>query len=83
MTVRTLIDALSALPRGHSRGFRFVTLRGDEHFYPYEALEREAYRRAAQLTALGLRKGDRIALVIPEPEVLEIRLVVSSWLRRA
>src|SRR5439155_5042586 len=61
--IRTLIDALSSLPRGNARGFRFITARGEERYYPYEALEREARRRAAKLAALGLVKGDRIALV--------------------
>jgi fatty-acyl-CoA synthase len=66
--IRTFIDALSALPRGEARGLRFITARGEQHYYPYEALEREARRRAAKLAALGLNKGDRIALVIADPE---------------
>ena len=49
-------------------GFRFVTARGEERYYPYEALEREARRRAAKLAQLGLQKGERIALVIADPE---------------
>ena len=65
--VRTLIDALSSLPRGSERGFRFLNARGEERYYPYEALEREARRRGAKLAALGLEKGDRVALVIPDP----------------
>ena len=64
--VRTLIDALSSLPRGTARGFRFLSARGEERYFPYEALEREARRRAAKLAALGLGKGDRVALVIPD-----------------
>jgi fatty-acyl-CoA synthase len=66
--IRTLVDALLGLPRGDARGLRFITVRGEEHYYPYEALEREARRRAAKLAALGLKKGDRIALVIADPE---------------
>ena len=66
--IRTLVDALSALPRGDARGLRFITARGEQHYYPYEALEREARRRAAKLAALGLNRGDRIALVIADPE---------------
>ncbi len=68
MMVRTLVDALSKLPRGDARGFRFVTVRGEERYYPYEALEREARRRAAKLAQLGLQKGERLALVIADPE---------------
>ena len=66
--IRTIVDALSALPRGDARGFRFLTARGEERYYPYEALEREARKRAAKLLSLGLQKGDRVALVIADPE---------------
>ncbi|HEU5284683.1 MAG TPA: fatty acyl-AMP ligase [Burkholderiales bacterium] len=66
--VGTLVDALAALPRGNARGFRFVSARGEEHYYPYEMLEREARRRAAKFVALGMNKGDRVALVIADPE---------------
>ncbi len=66
--VRTLVDALSKLPRGAARGFRFVTVRGEERYYPHEALEREARRRAAKLAQLGLRKGERLALAIADRE---------------
>jgi fatty-acyl-CoA synthase len=66
--IGTLIDALAALPRGEARGLRFVTAHGAQHYYAYEALEREARRRAAKLAALGLNKGDRVALIIAEPE---------------
>src|SRR5690606_3926033 len=38
-----------------------------ERYFSYRALEAEAYRRAALLTALGLQKGDRVALVLAEP----------------
>ncbi|HTU63093.1 MAG TPA: AMP-binding protein, partial [Polyangiales bacterium] len=62
----TLVEALSRLPRGSERGFRFIDANGREHYYPYEALEAEAQRRAALLQSQGVRKGERIALVIPE-----------------
>ena len=63
---RTLVEALSALPRGESRGFRFIGSDGNERYYPYEALESEALRRAGALQERGIVKGDRVALVIPE-----------------
>lgn len=62
----TLVEALSRLPRGSERGFRFIDANGREHYYPYEALEAEAQRRAALLQSRGVHKGERIALVIPE-----------------
>jgi fatty-acyl-CoA synthase len=62
----TLVEALSHLPRGTERGFRFIDASGREHYFPYEALEAEAHRRAALLQSLGVQKGERVALVIPE-----------------
>lgn len=63
---RTLVEALSALPRGPARGFRFIASDSREHYFPYEKLEHEAARRAGLLSELGIEKGDRIALVIAE-----------------
>ena len=62
----TLVEALSDLPRGTARGFRFIGSDAEERYFPYEALEAEARRRAHLLAQLGLEKGDRVALVIPE-----------------
>ncbi len=62
----TLVSALSRLPRGSSRGFRFIDTAHEERFFAYEQMEAEARRRAALLQAKGLQKGDRVALVIPE-----------------
>jgi len=62
----TLVSAMARLPRGASRGFRFLTSKGEERFYAYEQLEAEAHRRAAHLAALGLAKGDRLAIVVAE-----------------
>jgi fatty-acyl-CoA synthase len=64
---RTLIEGLAALPRTGDRGFRFRALDGSEHHFPWREVEREARRRGALLLASGLRKGDRLALVIAEP----------------
>ena len=63
----TLVSALARLPRGDARGFRFIARDRSERYFPYEALENEARRRAAILDAQGLQKGDRVAIVVPEP----------------
>ena len=63
----TLVSAMGALRRGPGRGFRFVGLDRQERYFPYEGLEEEAHRRAAFLVDRGLKHGDRVALVIPEP----------------
>ncbi|MDB4972564.1 MAG: Pyoverdine chromophore precursor synthetase PvdL [Myxococcaceae bacterium] len=62
----TLVEALAALPRGTARGFRFLGADGQERYFPYEALEAEALRRAGLLAQAGIEKADRVALVIPE-----------------
>ncbi len=63
---RTLVEALRNLPRDPQRGYRFIGLTGQLCFFSYDELVREAYRRAAFLQALGLKKGDRVAMVVPE-----------------
>ena len=63
----TLVTALARLPRGDARGFRFIGRDRTERYYRYEKMEAEALRRAKKLAELGLVKGDRVALVLPEP----------------
>jgi fatty-acyl-CoA synthase len=65
-TPQTLVEALALTPRDETRGFRFFGTDNKEHFFSYVAMEREAHRRAALLTSLGLKKGDRLAMVVPE-----------------
>lgn len=65
-TPKTLVDALSQLPRDQERGFRFIGGDRTERFYAWEALGREARRRAHILLGAGLAPGDRVALVIGE-----------------
>jgi len=62
----TLVEALDGLPDGDERGFRFHGLDRQERYYPYAAMRDEAARRAAFLSAAGLSKGDRVALLLPE-----------------
>jgi len=63
---RTLVEALETIPRREGRGFRFFASDRSEHFYTYEQLWQESRRRAAHLQAAGMKKGDRLAMVIPE-----------------
>lgn len=64
---QTIIECLAALPRGQKRGYTFRALDGEERFYSFEDLEREAQARAARLQALSLQKGDRLAIVVADP----------------
>lgn len=63
---KTLVEGLARLPGGNERGFRFIGMDRKERYFPYDALRREAGRRAAHLAESGLRKGQRVALVCPE-----------------
>ncbi len=66
----TLAAALerAAVRSSASKGFRFV--KDDaaaEPFFSFAGVERSTARYAGALQALGLRKGDRVALVLPDP----------------
>lgn len=62
----TLIAALDGLAGRTDAGFTFLGSDGKEDFYSWEKLRTEAKNRAAHLRALGLKKGDRLALVMPD-----------------
>ncbi|MED7949759.1 fatty acyl-AMP ligase [Streptomyces sp. BE20] len=54
---------------GHSDGgYTFIQEDGREHFVSWSELSREALRRGRQLRGSGWRKGERIALVVPEQQ---------------
>jgi fatty-acyl-CoA synthase len=63
---RTFVHALETIPRREGRGFTFIGSDRKRRSYSYEELWQEANRRAAHLHAMGLEKGDRVALVIAE-----------------
>ena len=63
----TIVECLAALPRGKERGYTFRGMDGQESYYAYEDLEREARARAARLHALGLNPGDKLAVVVADP----------------
>ena len=66
---RTLIDALDECHLvGDVRGYSFIDPAGETTTFGFRTLVDEARRRGRQLAALGLRKGDRVALVIPGAE---------------
>jgi fatty-acyl-CoA synthase len=66
MTARTLAEALDRIPEGTEPGFRFIASDLHESRLPYSGLREAAHRRAARLSALGLQKGDRAALVVAD-----------------
>jgi fatty-acyl-CoA synthase len=62
----TLVDAVRALADDTARGFVFVRTDGTEKLHSFAAIAAEAERRAAHLAARGLKKGDRLAMVVPD-----------------
>jgi fatty-acyl-CoA synthase len=64
----TLVDAVRALGDDVTRGFLFVRTDGTERLRSFSEIASEAERRGAHLAARGLRKGDRLAMVIPDGE---------------
>jgi len=64
----TLPAAIRQLAEHTDRGFVFVRPDGTERFCSFAELGDQAERRAADLHARGLKKGDRLAIVVPEPD---------------
>jgi len=62
----TLVQALAEIPRRGNRGFTFIGTDRNERHFTYAEMWEEANRRGAHLRAMGLGKGDRVAIVVPE-----------------
>jgi fatty-acyl-CoA synthase len=67
-TLPAAIRQLAQLPDAGTRGFVFVRPDGTERFCAWSELCDQAERRAADLHARGLKKGDRLAIVVPDPD---------------
>lgn len=70
MKVTTLADAVErAADKGAGRGYRFVrNHRWEEVALTFADVERETERLGGALQELGLHKGDRVALILPDPQ---------------
>jgi acyl-CoA synthetase (AMP-forming)/AMP-acid ligase II len=69
--VETWQAALESAASGDS-GLTFVDLREQETFVPWALLAQRARRLASSLVAMGIRRGDRVALVLPTgPEFIQ------------
>ena len=65
--VYSVVEALERAAARTCAGFRFVDeAAGREPFYSYEDLERQSANYGGAMQQLGLRKGDRIALILPD-----------------
>jgi fatty-acyl-CoA synthase len=66
--MRTLVDILRENANLPDRAITFVRASGDEVVVPFPEVFRKACQRAAAFGDLGIVKGDRVALVLPDPE---------------
>jgi fatty-acyl-CoA synthase len=65
--MRTVAQALEDAAQGARTGFRFVEEEGNaEPFFTYGGVERATARYGGALQQLGLRKGDRVALILSD-----------------
>ena len=62
----TFVAALEKIPDKRESGMRFIGSGGEERYFSYRQLYAEARNRAAHLAGLGLKKGDRLALMMIE-----------------
>jgi fatty-acyl-CoA synthase len=63
-----VVQALDALRGVHDRGFQFSGAKGpgEDFVLSFDELRLAALRRASHFRAVGLSKGDRVALVLPD-----------------
>lgn len=75
----TLVAALDASLGLTGKGFTFIDRDQKEQFFSFERLRDEAMRRAAHLRAHGMKKGDRLAMVIPDGEDFVPTFLGAVW----
>src|SRR5437763_16422733 len=76
-----VVPALNACEGEHSRGFTFLGAKGpgEDLFVSFHDLRLSAQRRAAHYASAGLRRGDRVALVVPEGEHFIPAFLGALW----
>ncbi|GAC1597518.1 MAG: hypothetical protein NVS4B10_07260 [Myxococcales bacterium] len=76
-----VVEALDALAGLQHRGFTFVGGKGpgEDLVISYHELRTEAMRRGKHLRSLGLSKGDRVALVIPDGQDFIPTFLGAMW----
>jgi fatty-acyl-CoA synthase len=65
--MRTVVQALEDAAESVDTGFRFIDeSKKSEPFVAYSDIERASERYGGAMQAMGLKKGDRIALILPK-----------------
>ena len=67
-TLPTLIDILRGNAKHTAKAITFVRATGEESVVSFPELYRLACQRARALRAIGLKQGDRVALVLHDPQ---------------
>jgi fatty-acyl-CoA synthase len=75
--MRTFIDVLRDNAVHSDRSVTFVRAGGEERVVRYPDLWLEARRRAHAMAATGLQRGDRVALVLPEPDEFILTFIAA------
>ncbi|WP_437930414.1 fatty acyl-AMP ligase [Sorangium sp. So ce291] len=73
--MRTFVEVLQHNAAHADRAVKFVRSSGEERSISYAELWVEAQRRAHALRQLGLRKGDRVALILTEADEFVLTFV--------
>ena len=64
---RTLVEAIEDAAASTKTGYRFIEEGSQaEPFFTHGGIERASARYGGALQALGARKGDRVALILPD-----------------
>ncbi len=67
MSLRTVVQAIEDAAASTKTGYRFVDETNDaEPFFTHAGVERQSARFGGALQALGAKKGDRVALILPD-----------------
>ncbi len=76
-----LVESLDSARDVHDRGFTFLggAADGTDLVYSFAGLRQEAIKRAHHLRALGLTKGDRVAMVIPDGQEFIPTFLGALW----
>ncbi len=75
--MRSFIEVLRENAAHTDRAVTFMRASGEERRVSYPDLWLEAQRRAHALRAQGLEKGDRVALILPEPDEFVLTFIAA------
>ena len=67
-TVGYALKRVQTLERREGAGYVFVASDGSEKAYTFAEIEEAVTKRAKHLLSKGLKKGDRVGIIVPDPE---------------